>query len=81
MRVPDDLWHAVTLYSTEEITKQVIDADGAMAASLDTDRAQMFERGGWHNILLALQKDWQPYLDGKTTYDVALANLVRDTSK
>src|SRR4029077_1992253 len=72
LKPPDDLWHAATLYSTTEITKRVINGDGAAMSCVDPDRAKMFERNGWHGILLALQKDWQPYLDRKVTFDVAL---------
>lgn len=81
LKVPDDLWHAMTLYSTEEITKRVIHADRSTADSLDTNRAQMFERNGWRGILVMLKRDWQPYLDGNVDYDTALSNLVRDTAK
>jgi hypothetical protein len=28
----------------------------------------------------ALEQDWQPFLDGKVTYEEALRNLVRDTT-
>jgi hypothetical protein len=81
LRAPEDLWHAVTLYSTEEITKRIINANSTLVTSLDADRAQMFERNRWRSFLLALEKDWQPYLDKKVEFDVALTNLVRDTSK
>jgi len=81
LRPPDDLWHAVTLYSTEELTKRVIHADDTIATALDTDREQMFQRNGWHKILLALEKEWQPYLDNEVGFDVAMTNLVRDTTR
>jgi hypothetical protein len=81
LKTPEDLWHAITLYSTEEITKQLINPDATAVQAMDNERAQMFERNGWHDILLALQRDWQPYLNGKSTFQFALAKLVRDTSK
>jgi hypothetical protein len=81
LKPPDDLWHAMTLYSSEEITKRVINAGRTTAAALDADREQMFERNGWHNILIALKKDWQPYLENNVKFEVALTNLIRDASK
>ena len=81
LKPPDDLWHATTLYSTEEITKRIINADRTTDAALDADREQAFERNGWHNILVALEKDWQPYLENDVKFEVALTNLVRDASK
>jgi hypothetical protein len=81
LKPPDDLWHATTLFSTEEITKRIINADRTTDAALDADRERVFERNGWHNILVALEKDWQPYLENDVKFEVALTNLVRDASK
>jgi hypothetical protein len=81
VKPPENLWHAVTLYTTCEITKGALAKDGRPTTSLDTDRAKMFARNGWQVILAALEKDWQPYLDKKTSFNFALGNLVRDTSK
>ncbi|HEX6494844.1 MAG TPA: hypothetical protein VF018_05140 [Acidobacteriaceae bacterium] len=81
VKPPEDLWHAVTLYTTCEITKRALAKDGRPATSLDTDRATMFERNGWQNILTALKKDWQPYLNKRVSLSFALQNLLRDTAK
>jgi len=81
VKPPEDLWHALTLYTTCEITKRAVAKDGRSTTSLDTDRAKMFARNGWQNILVALEKDWQPYLDKKISFDSALAGVVRDASK
>jgi hypothetical protein len=81
VKPPVDLWHALTLYTTFEITKRAIGSDGRATTRLDTDRTAMFERNGWQNILAVLQKDWQPYLDRKDSFDLALEKLVANTSK
>jgi len=80
VRVPEDLWHALTLYTTGEITRRFLGADGRPVAGLDVERAKMFERNGWRSILAALQKDWQPWLDGHTGFDAALGSLVHDAA-
>ncbi len=80
VKVPEDLWHAVTLYTTGEITGRALSNDGRPAGSLDSDRATMFDRNGWQKILTALERDWQPYLDHKVPFGAALQNLVRDTA-
>jgi hypothetical protein len=81
LRPPDDLWHAITLYTTTEITKRVLAADPSAMATLDEERTRMFERNGWHGILLALDKDWRPYLDNKVDFSSAVMEIVRDTAK
>jgi hypothetical protein len=81
VKPPEDLWHALTLYTTCEITERELASKGRPTALLDTDRANMFERNGWQSFLAALQSDWQPYLDQKVTFKHALEKLVRDTSK
>lgn len=81
VKAPEDLWHAVTLYTTCEIAKRALAKDGRPTTNLDTDRAVMFERNGWQNIQAALRKDWQPYLNKRVSFDNALRNLLRDTAK
>jgi hypothetical protein len=81
VKAPDYLWHAVTLYTTCEITKRAFAGAARPTIRLDTDRFNMFERSGWQEILVALQKDWQPYLDQKDSFGSAIGKLVRDTSK
>jgi len=40
----------------------------------------LYARAGWDKMRTALERDWQPYLDGKTGFDLALRDLVRDVS-
>jgi hypothetical protein len=79
--IPDDLWHALTLYSTTEITGRLIRHQYADETVLDTERASMFQKNGWNQMLQVLSADWQPYLDNKTDFNAALAKLVHDAGK
>ena len=38
-------------------------------------REGLYQRG-WKNYLELLQRFWQPYLDGKATFDDAIARMV-----
>jgi hypothetical protein len=75
-----DLWHAVTLYTTTEITKRVLAEHGMDISALDKDRQAMFERNGWMPILSALELDWLPSLNNRISEKEALSKLVHDTS-
>ena len=81
VKAPDDLWHALTLYTSCEITKRALARDGKATIILDADRTEMFDRNGWQNIQAALGKDWQPYLDKRVSFSLALRNLLQDTTK
>jgi len=102
--IPRDLWHALIFYTTGEVIKPVMEADGdaaennqngAKAAgsnnndaesansrnSRDADytpyamREGLYQRG-WENYLTLLTRYWQPYLEGRTTFDNAIAHMV-----
>ena len=38
-------------------------------------------KNGWQKFRQALEKDWRPYLEGKTTFDSAVTALVRDAAR
>ena len=77
--VPRDLWHALLFYTTGEIIRPtVISSDqGAPKASYVpyAVREGLYKRG-WENYLRVLTDFWQPYLDGKTSFDDAIAHMV-----
>jgi hypothetical protein len=78
--IPSDLWHALTLYTTSEITKRLLNNESA-SALLDNERSSMFIRNGWKQTLEMIENDWQPYLNGKISMDASIQKLVRDTGK
>jgi hypothetical protein len=83
--IPRDLWHALIFYTTGEVIRPVItatNADGSSDASISgasytpyAIREGIYQRG-WDGYLKLLTQFWQPYLDGKSTFDDAIARMV-----
>lgn len=84
--IPRDLWHALVFYTTGEVIRTVLTSssashadkgDSVASASYDTYafREGLYQRG-WKNYLELLQRFWQPYLDGKASFDDAIARMV-----
>lgn len=84
--IPRDLWHALVFYTTGEVIRTVLssasvapgDKKGSASESVYSAyaiREGLYQRG-WKNYLDLLQRFWQPYLDGKATFDDALARMV-----
>ena len=73
-----DLWHAVQFYTVGLVVKRALAERGTPGYVPYADRFGLYERGDWPKFRPALERDWQPYLDGKSTFDEAVANLVRD---
>jgi hypothetical protein len=79
--VPADLWHALTLYTTGVIVKRELREPSDHRPYLpDQNRVTMFARDPWPQFLTALQKYWQPYLDGRIPQKAALHGLVREVA-
>lgn len=81
VKVPPDLWHAITLYTTSEIVKRELGRQADPTYHLDADRVQMFKRNGWAEILNSLEKYWKPYLDGNVLYESALHDVVLSVAR
>jgi hypothetical protein len=84
--IPRDLWHALVFYTTGEAVRTVLTSpsvsreekgNGGPASSYSAYafREGLYQRG-WKNYLELLQRFWQPYLDGKATFDDAIARMV-----
>lgn len=102
--IPRDLWHALIFYTTGEVIKPLMEADGDASEnnqnggkpgglsnrdeegansrnSQDADytpyamREGLYRRG-WENYLTLLTHYWQPYLEGRATFDDAIAHMV-----
>lgn len=84
--IPRDLWHALVLYTTGEVIRPVLASFEATAAgktgppqgSSSPSRTvrEIFSQRGWKDYLDLLQRFWQPYLEGKATFDDAIARMV-----
>jgi hypothetical protein len=77
--IPRDLWHALLFYTTGEIIKPVMSQADARADDGDYTpyavREGLYQRG-WDDYLKLLTKFWEPYLEGKATFDDAIARMV-----
>jgi len=88
--IPRDLWHALLFYTTGEVIKPVMAAQEAESEKNSGNagkpgtnagympyafRERLYQRG-WDNYLSLLRRFWQPYLDGKTSFDDAIARMV-----
>ena len=88
--IPRDLWHALVFYTTGEVIRTVLTSsstssspsrgekgsDGASSGyNTYAFREGLYQRG-WKSYLELLQRFWQPYLDGKATFDDAIARMV-----
>jgi hypothetical protein len=76
----EDLWHAVQFYTVGVVVKEALAAHGTPGYVPYAYKFGLYERGDWPEFRPALERDWQPYLDGKSSFDQAVANLVRDIS-
>jgi hypothetical protein len=81
--IPRDLWHALIFYTTGEVIRPVMTLTGAVAEGGAQSAAYtpyavregLYTRG-WDAYLRLLTTFWQPYLDGKSTFDDAIARMV-----
>lgn len=75
-----DLWHGVIFYTTGELAKREMGWDKDPNYQAYAYRTGVWERG-WQPIRAALEKSWQPYLDGKIPFERAVSGLVAEASK
>ncbi len=89
--IPRDLWHALLFYTTGEIVKRALQRDpaaagapgspaGAATAAAASYTPYAYRHGlyarGWSDYQRVLERYWQPYLEGRTDFDNAIARLV-----
>jgi hypothetical protein len=87
--IPRDLWHALIIYTTGEVLSPIFKDGPAEKAASDTTpppqpkpgevpRAlqDILSQRGWEQYHLLLVLYWQPYLDGKVSFEDAIAHLV-----
>ena len=77
--VPRDLWHALLFYTTGEVIRPaVFDSEQGVAKTGYVPYAvkEGLYKRGWQDYLRVLTEYWQPYLDGKQSFDDAVAHMV-----
>jgi hypothetical protein len=80
VRAPRNLWHALMFYTTGELVRRELGKTGdahylPYAYRFDVDPK------GMDKDRAALERAWQPFLDGKVTYEEGLRNLVRAATR
>jgi hypothetical protein len=82
--IPRDLWHALLFYTTGEMVRRDLAYGRVNMASLqdfDPGSYQPYASrfglysGGWERFRGFLDLYWRPYLEGKVTFDTAIAQL------
>jgi len=73
--VPDRLWHALLFYTTGEIVKRGLAARGVKDYVPYAYSTGVYNRG-MQNYQRVLEKYWQPYLEGKSDFDKAIADMI-----
>ncbi|HWZ99380.1 MAG TPA: hypothetical protein VN025_16600 [Candidatus Dormibacteraeota bacterium] len=77
--VPRDLWHALLFYTTGEVIRPTVfssDASTVKAGYVPYAVREGLYKRGWEDYLRVLTDFWQPYLDGKESFDDAIAHMV-----
>ncbi|WP_147330364.1 MULTISPECIES: hypothetical protein [unclassified Duganella] len=74
-RNPDsDLWHGVQFYTVGTVVKDAYKRDG-IAYEPYADKGGLF-KGYWSPLLPPIESEWRPYMNGKQTFDQAVARMV-----
>jgi hypothetical protein len=76
----EDLWHGVIFYTSGELAKREMGWDKDPDYQAYAYREGVWDRK-WEPIRAALEKSWQPYLDGKIPFERAVSGLVAEASK
>jgi hypothetical protein len=72
-----NLWHAILFYTSGELTRRWLEAHGVRG--YQPYILGMYERG-FRGFRQALETHWQAYLDGKTTREAAMRQIVTETA-
>lgn len=85
--IPRDFWHALLFYTTGEIVRRDVEygsmsllqehANGTSAYLPYAARFGLYS-GSWEHFRGLLDLYWLPYLDGKVSFDTAIARMAAD---
>ena len=88
--IPRDLWHALIFYTTGELVRREVanlpapapaDAANSSASAAPAAYTPYAIRNGlydhgWNEYDMAIERFWQPYLDGTVDFDTAIAHII-----
>jgi hypothetical protein len=77
---PPNLWHALIFYTTGELVRRALGKTGNSHYLPYAYRFSVYEKGMLPDRA-SLEKNWQPWLDGRVPFEEALRNLVRDVGR
>lgn len=70
-----DLWHALLFYTTGEAVRRVIPNYVPYA------EANGLWKSSWSMYINSIKRDWQPYLDGRISFEAAISDIVKDVGQ
>jgi hypothetical protein len=73
-----DLWHTLLFYTSGVELGRLLPAAERAAFTPYADRYGLYTHGDWIRYHRVLATDWQAYLDGKTSFDAAIAGIATD---
>ena len=85
--IPRDFWHALLFYTTGEIVRRDIEygtmtlaeeQPGGASAYLPYAARFGLYSGSWEHFRGLLDLYWRPYLDGKVSFETAMARIATD---
>lgn len=85
--IPRDLWHALLFYTTGEIVRRDVEVgtmtlprekSGAAGGYVPYAARFGLYSGSWERFRASLDLYWRPYLDGRVSFDTAIARLAED---
>jgi hypothetical protein len=90
--IPRNLWHALIYYTTSEVLRPILQGANSQAFTpatksqassgqkasppLPDELRENLTQRGWEDYLHLLTTFWQPYLDGRVTFEDAIAHMV-----
>ena len=87
--IPRNLWHALVYYTTTEMLRPILQGSTAGTgttssstgqkpkfASLPDELKDNLTQRGWEDYLHVLSMYWQPYLDGKVSFEDSIAHMI-----
>jgi hypothetical protein len=77
VRATRNLWHAIIFYTAGELVRRELGMVGDSHYMPYAYRYDVYSKG-MDKERVALERDWQPWLDGRVTFEDALRALVRD---